>query len=160
MKKNTVMMLLGLILVSSVQANPVCQAANDRFIINTDESTVTDSKTKLVWQRCSLGQTGNDCSGVPTGYTWSDALQTAKENHSGWRLPNLKELLSIIDEQCSEPAVNTFVFPNTQNFIYWSSSPDEMGNDDNARSVGFDDGTDYYSNKRGTYYVRLVRDEQ
>lgn len=159
MKKNIVIIMLGLMLLPSLQANPLCHTANKRFTINSDKNTVIDHKTKLVWQRCSLGQIGNDCSGIPTGYTWSDALQEATKNHSGWRLPNLTELLSIVDEQCSEPAVNTLIFPNTQSFIYWSSSPDEMGNNDNARSVGFDDGTDYYSNKRGIYYVRLVRNE-
>lgn len=128
-----------------------------RFIVNPNNNTVVDATTGLTWKRCVEGQTGNDCSGNPTPYTWSEAQQAAEQS-DGWRVPTIKELESLADESLANPSIDSDAFPNTPDFIHWSSSPDDMGNDDNAMSMGFDDATVYYSNKQGRYYLRMVRD--
>ena len=41
-----------------------------------DDSVYKDQSTKLMWMRCSIGQTwtGNDCTGTPIKLTWQDAM--------------------------------------------------------------------------------------
>ncbi|MDO8827835.1 hypothetical protein, partial [Methylophaga sp.] len=53
---------------TSVQAKPLI---DQRYSDNGD-GTITDTKTNLIWQRCSLGQTwtGETCAGYAEGYNW------------------------------------------------------------------------------------------
>ncbi|NOR76050.1 MAG: DUF1566 domain-containing protein [Draconibacterium sp.] len=59
--------------------------------INNKNGTVTDLATGLMWQQTDNGQT----------YNWQTALEYAENmelaGHSDWRLPNPKELQSIVD---------------------------------------------------------------
>ncbi|MGE8722462.1 DUF1566 domain-containing protein [Leptospira terpstrae] len=87
---------------------------------------MTDVATGLVWQKCSWGQTGSDCSGSTAVYdTWPVAL-----NHCHgltlasrtWRLPNIIELQSILDvTKASGALIDTTIFPAT-GLLYWSST--------------------------------------
>src|SRR6202142_4217978 len=60
--------------------------------------TVYDTKTKLTWQRTAPSKE----------YTWADAKTYcagvgAALSGTGWRLPTMKELLTIVDETRSVP---------------------------------------------------------
>lgn len=139
---------------------------DSRFTIIGDE--VTDIETGLIWRRCSLGQTGNDCSGgSATTYNWQQALQAADTEQSKtglfWRLPNLNELESIVEEQCYAPAVNLVIFPNTTPSKYWLASPGTPGAPGSSYSawhVDFDDGGSYDLDKSNYANIRLVRGGQ
>ncbi len=133
------------------------------------DGTVTDLQTGLMWQQCSLGQSGVGCeTGSAIGFTWDSALQ-AVENHNSnggfagyidWRLPNRKELESLIEVGCYSPAINTSIFPNTLSRYYWSSSP-YAGSSSRAWGVYFSYGgsNDYLRANYG-FLVRLVRSGQ
>lgn len=141
------------------------------------DGTVTDTATGLTWAKCSLGQTwvdntandGSDdsCSGTATTHTWKGALDaagTASDSlylgHTGWRLPNVKELGSLLENACTSPAINTSIFPSTPNGINWTSSPyaGSTGWDFEAWYVGFlSRGEIFREAKSNLYYVRLVR---
>lgn len=127
-----------------------------RFSVSGDE--VTDLQTGLIWQRCSVGKSwdGTTCSGRATTHNWSEALAMAADD---WRLPNIKELMSIAETACVEPAVNLSVFPATESRMYWSSSP-SAGSSNSAWYVQFFYGYDYMQGKDGDKYVRLVRGGQ
>lgn len=101
---------------------------NSRYQILGDGSEVKDLKTGLIWQRCSLGQhwAGSGCDGAPARYTWPQALATAKTGGDRWRLPNVKELYSLVNIACYNPAINEPIFPDTANNGYWSSSPSTL----------------------------------
>lgn len=121
------------------------------------DQLVLDKTTHLTWQRCSLGQTGESCDGVATIFTWQEALiEAEKQSKGGWRLPNLKELSSLVALNCREPATNLDVFPNTQSGLYWSSSPDTY-NANFAMGINFFIGSDAQNAKYKTGNVRLVR---
>jgi len=101
------------------------------FVDNGD-GTVTHSKTGLMWKRCSEGQVwnGTACAGAAARYSWQGGLQQAEVlNNTGgfatftnWRLPNIKELNSIVEVQCTYPAINMTIFPSAGG-LYWSASP-------------------------------------
>ncbi|WP_435273932.1 DUF1566 domain-containing protein [Psychrobium sp. nBUS_13] len=99
------------------------------FIAN-DNGTVTDRATNLMWMRCTIGQTFNaetkNCDGQPQTFFWQDALQAAEsvrtnKQHAyyqfagvtNWRVPNIKELTSIRETACYNPALNETIFPNS-----------------------------------------------
>ncbi len=109
-------------------AQILATAPASRFIDNRD-GTVTDTGTGLQWKRCSEGQIwmGNRCDRNAEKYAWSSALQLAlDEDFAGktdWRLPNIKELASIVEEACRYPAIDEAVFPNTGTIKWWTSSP-------------------------------------
>lgn len=136
---------------------------NNRFV--TTQKTVNDKKTGLMWTRCSLGQNDVNCSkGNPITLEWKEALKVVRlaninsfSGYNDWRLPNMKELSSIIEVKCHNPAINTLVFPNTVSDGYWSSSP-YANYDDNTWIVSFDYGHNYHSNKAMGHHIRLVRD--
>jgi alpha-tubulin suppressor-like RCC1 family protein len=141
--------------------------------------TLLDTNTGLMWKRCSEGQTwdlvdevckGPNNSPLAATYTWKDALQRAQDvnrpqgdplkvgedlGYSDWRVPNRNELASLVEHQCSSPAINAAVFPNTVADYYWSSSPDADAQQ--AWSVDFNDGRVSGAAKTGSAYVRLVR---
>jgi hypothetical protein len=64
------------------------------------DGTVTDVKTKLMWMRCSVGQTwtGSTCSGDAETFLWAGAKkQTANfAGHSDWRIPTIEELRTLV----------------------------------------------------------------
>jgi len=132
----------------------------NRFTENGD-GTVTDTVTKLIWKRCSEGLGGESCEkGEPMIFTWQEAQKTAVESRftgkSDWRLPDIKELNSIIERQCTMPAINEIVFPATPTMSFWSSTP-YAGNPAYAWNVYFPYGISDGNSKSYKFFVRLVR---
>jgi len=137
---------------------------NPRFTDNGD-GTVKDNLTGLVWLKDAnaLGER-----------TWSDALtQVANLNigtdfsatdytagtYSDWRLPNIKELQSLIDFGNYNPALPSgHPFINVQSIDYWSSTT-TVNDTSKAWSVGIRSG--FVLNPRkdigGPYCVWPVR---
>jgi len=98
-----------------------------RFTDHSD-GTVTDAETGMMWAKCAQGSSGAGCSvGVWQILNWGAALQAAESSelagYTDWRLPNIKELHSIVELRCGNPAVNLAVFPSTPETEFWSSSP-------------------------------------
>lgn len=139
----------------------------DSQLIDNGNGTVTDSKTGLMWKQCLEGLSGNDCAtGTATTFTWQQALQqpgvvngTGFAGYTDWRLPNIRELRSIVEEQCFNPTINTTRFPNTPSSYVWSGSPSTDGLD-NAWYVNFEYGRSDADNRSSNYAVRLVRNAQ
>ena len=138
-------------------------APDSRYELLNSNTEVKDTQTGLIWQRCSLGQTwsGTSCTGTAATYNWTNALQTAKNMGNGWRVPNIKELDSLIEQACYSPSINETYFPNTVNSYYWSSSPVPYDSY-TAWIVHFGNGYDssVYPYKANNTYVRLVRSGQ
>lgn len=129
--------LWGLFVAVSSYANVVSAAAcdqkmlksqiNTRFVLKGNE--ILDKKTQRVWQRCSVGTKwdGKQCTGTPALVTLTDAQQMAKKLGQGWHVPDMDELSSIAEPQCSEPYINTLVFTDIQELgegaPYWTTTP-------------------------------------
>ena len=92
---------------------------------------MTDTWTHLVWKRCIAGLTFADgfCGGnpLPSAAGWNEALAAAYAEAAAtglaWRLPNAKELSSIMDRSVSYPAMDSTAFPGTDNETLWTSTP-------------------------------------
>jgi hypothetical protein len=73
-----------------------------------------------------------------------------------WRLPTKRELLSIVDNSRSNPAIDTVFFPDSQPSYYWSSSP-LPDQENSAWQVYFLYGEASPNSKDKGNHVRLVR---
>ncbi len=125
------------------------------------DGTVTDSSTGLIWQKCSAGQNNDSaCSGAAGKYDWQQALDYCNSlslagYSSGWRLPDVKELLSIVDIDQHDPAINLAYFPHTEAWYYWSST--SFARDPSqAWWPSFHDGDVYQDQKSQAVFVRCV----
>jgi hypothetical protein len=119
-----------------------------------------------MWMRCLVGQTLSNsvCTGASSIFAWADALNAAKAQtfagHNDWRLPNVKELLSIMEDRCYSPSLNADLFPISELFLAWSSTPSALnlaGMFDEAWSVDRN-GFIGRSSKYQTLNILLVRD--
>ncbi|HVZ87004.1 MAG TPA: DUF1566 domain-containing protein [Polyangia bacterium] len=119
--------------------------------------TAYDTKTQLTWQR-----------EVPSvTYTWADAKTHcfgagATLGGTGWRLPTMKELQTIVDERLTWPKIDPIAFPGTPGPApgapapdFWSSSL-LAGSPSKAWFVDFQDGYSSYVDVTNVYYVRCV----
>jgi hypothetical protein len=137
----------------------------DSQLTDNGDGTITDSKTGLMWKKCLEGLSGNDCATGSAGiFTWQAALQQPGTvnagggfaGHTDWRLPNIRELRSIVEEQCSSPAINAARFPNTPSSVVWSGSP-HAHYSHYAWLVNFHIGMSGSFNRNNSCAVRLVR---
>jgi len=148
--------------------NNMAASTPDSQLLDNSNGTVTDRKTGLMWKQCMEGLSGSNCeNGSAVSFTWQAALQQPGViNSSGfagyhdWRLPNVKELRSIVEEKCANPAINLVRFPNTPSSFVWSDSPYIFYNSYNAWYVHFYNGFSYNDVRSYNYQVRLVRDGQ
>jgi len=142
----------------------------EQYLINSN-GTVSDVETGLMWMTCSIGQVYADqrCLGVATDFdSWQQALQYVESfNLSGgyseftdFRLPNIKELGSIVERQCNSPAINFAIFPDTPSSTYYSSTPStsDWSLGSGARSIYFGNGEDFTPEVSAFRNIRLVRD--
>ena len=108
------MSALGTTLVARV---PDAQAPPGLYMVSAD--TALDTQTGLVWQRAQVEQ-------YPL--TFTDALLRCQNLNlggfsTGWRLPNIRELLSTVDErEALGPMWDQTVFISTSLRSYWSST--------------------------------------
>jgi hypothetical protein len=137
-----------------------------------------------MWKQSLEGISGNCYSGEVLRLNWQVALEYVEElndnggfaGYTDWRLPNPKELTSVIEFGCSNPSMNMAVFPRMVGIRVWSTTVaenyDGIGNylktwfSDNGDSDvgnGSGRGTVSYINANRlsqTYAVHLVRGAQ
>jgi hypothetical protein len=100
-----------------------------RWVVRAGGAEILDKTTRLVWRRCAEGQTwtGNTCSAVPTTFlSMYDAIDHAKAQAQAtgksWRLPNPKELSTLVDTRFKFPAIDTVLFPGFYASQYLTST--------------------------------------
>jgi len=126
-----------------------------------------DPETKLIWSRCSLGQTwtGRECTGNALQLTWKDAKEAAKSvtiagrNH--WRLPTLYELKALKLRDASNPETDKYPWfykPDGSDGYgwYWSSTPYSFFGGSYAWAVDLDTGKGDYIDKERNVRMFLV----
>ena len=110
------------------------------FIEKEDCYLATD--TGLEWSKDNLGP-----------MTWQDAIDGFAKGKNGWRLPTIKELLTLVDYTEHNPATT---LPNMMSSLYWSSTTYAF-HTDYAWGYDWSVGFYYCQNKYDSRYVRAVR---
>ncbi len=120
------------------------------------EIVTIDNATGLMW---ASNGSGAGCYSGGTR-TWVQAVDWAEgltfAGYSDWRLPNRRELESIVDSGRYDPAINPAYFPNTRGGYCWSGST-YAGDAALAWLVNFFYGYVFGGSKADAYYVRAVR---
>jgi len=127
--------------------------------VNNNNGTISDKATGLMWMQTDSGK----------GLNWQQALKYAENftfaKHSDWRLPNVKELQSIVDYKRSpaitgSPAINPmFRLSSILNKAggvefpcYWTSTTHKnIYGAYSANYIAFGRGLGWMKNYRGIY---------
>jgi hypothetical protein len=131
------------------------------FQVNQN-GTVTDLRRGLMWKVCLEGMTweSGKCTSEPAQLNWQEAHESALDSrfagHDDWRLPNIKELSSIVDEHRYSPALNLDVFLRNNFDVLWSSTYD-VADASYAFVLTLYSGTSLPHHQSNTENVRLVR---
>jgi hypothetical protein len=142
---------------------------NPRFT-NNNNGTVTDNLTKLVWLR--------NANAAGTNKTWANALAYCSALANGqagltdgstlgqWRLPNVKELESLVCLGYNSPSLSNTAgtakwttadpFSSVQSSNYWTSTS-YAGSTSNAHNISLTDGSINVTNKNNGGFTWAVR---
>ena len=122
-------------------------------LIDNGNGTITDNVTGLIWQ-----QSEEDFKDWESAITYCQELSLS--GYSDWRLPNIKELESMVSDTKYIPALDINYFPYARTSDYWSSTTD-LFYSLNAWRVDFGSGTVGILPKTFMFdvYVRCVRGE-
>ena len=137
-----------------------CPSAG-RFIDHGD-GTVTDTCTGLMWQKQTADVDGDGFIGAGDQISWCDAVNYCQDlSFAGyyWRLPNVRELQSIVDYGRLDPSIDP-VFESETDW-YWTSTS-VTSDPGSAWYIGFGVG-EVTSNSDGKVfrgYLRAVRNAQ
>lgn len=104
--------LLTLVAARSPHAAPA-----GRYTTSAGAGIVADNKTGLIWQQASPS----------TAFDYPSAANYCTKNTpalpgSGWRLPTVKELQTIVDDSATSPPTIDAAFTLTQTGIYWTAT--------------------------------------
>ncbi len=165
--------LMTLFIASNISAQQVCKDyiddnwSNSRYIIqnNSGETTVIDTQSKLMWQQCAYGLSGVNCvDGLAISFSWDQALNVVTtQNNIGyagfndWRLPNIKEILTLSARNCYFPALNKTIFPNAPQYM-WTSTPSDMTANE-SWVMDFRTGYDETQPRVNLLHVFMVRNQ-
>ncbi|MBN1418331.1 MAG: DUF1566 domain-containing protein [Planctomycetes bacterium] len=129
-----------------------------RYVDNGD-GTVSDTCTGLVWQKDRADVNGDGAITDQDVVTWQDALKYCDglvfAGRDDWRLPNIRELQSIVDYSRTDPAIDP-VFGAVSSHWSWASST-YVRAPGAAWFVDFGGGGGSSADKDGRYCVRAVR---
>ena len=99
---------ISMCLALSVRAD----APEHHYTVTT--GTVRDNRTGLTWQQVS----------DPTPRSWSSAVNYCAQlqlSGGGWRLPTLKELLTLVDpSRSAQPVIDPKAFTDVRAETFWS----------------------------------------
>jgi hypothetical protein len=113
-------------------------------------STIQDLVTGLVWQQADDGVSRNGYDAA----TYCQDLDLGGQ--TDWRLPSVRELLSIVDAGRSSPAISPVFSCSTSTSLYWSTTL-SAATASSAWTVGFSAGAAAANAKTLSYKVRCVR---
>jgi Protein of unknown function (DUF1566) len=122
-----------------------------RFEVEGD--VVSDRSTGLIWSRENV---------AGGSMKWAAAKEACAKlklgGHDDWRLPTIRELLTLVDYERHAPAIDP-VFKCDASY-YWTSTPAASSPGACAWGVSFGNGSAGWYDRGYGYYVRAVRASQ
>jgi hypothetical protein len=129
---------------------------NPRFTIDDSLQCIKDNLTGLTWARDISAFAGNWPQSVVNYPTLYFAC-----GMNDWRIPNVNELQSLINAGQPDSATwlftKGFIFPNSLNLPYWTSTSSAENPTINAWVVDMVAGRVFPDNKGSTYFLWPVR---
>ena len=123
------------------------------IFIDNGDGTISDTSTDLLWQKDTI-----EVINWETALAYCSNLNLA--GYTDWRLPNRLELLSIVDYNRYNPAIDINYFPDTNSQYSYLSSTTTVTSLNRAWGVHFWHGSSYLGNLKippDTRYIRAVR---
>lgn len=140
--------LLSCALAAVATPRAIADAPPGRYTIaGATSATVTDGKTGLTWLRDVI---------TPPLNTLESATKACP---SGYRLPDIKELATLVDESASGlPYLDSKAFPKVSAVTLWSSTMSNASATDYQSFVMHPDGTTerVYYNGSGTTDLKVL----
>jgi hypothetical protein len=150
--------IAGFAMPAAAECDPAKKLEKPTDQYEIQGNRVYDTKSRLTWQRCSVGQTWGGaqiCDGPVTAFSMAEAALHSEE---GWRIPTQNELATLVSPTCFDPAINEEVFPNMDADLlaYWSRTFDAKKR---IWYINFVDGSfRTYSGTTLRHALRLVKD--
>ena len=130
--------------------------------VKTDDNSEYDRDKEYRWGGyTAIGRSSPDREGDYYD-DWNALINAANSDQlcgfDDWRVPNRKELRSIVNYGNNHPSIDHYYFPNTVSSRYWSASP--LASEINyAQLISFSHGNDSDIGRLNEAHVRLVRSD-
>ena len=137
-----------------VEGSAASAAIFGKRFVEISVGEVLDKTTGLIWTRDNVGDEELD---------WADAKKACAKLELGgrsWRLPTVQELLTLVNYERTEPAIDVEAFPSCKSACYWTSTPYASSPSGYAWCVNFDDGGSGWLDQGSEFFVRAVRASQ
>ncbi|MDM8539016.1 DUF1566 domain-containing protein [Desulfobacterales bacterium HSG17] len=134
--------------------------ANDLFDTADKWFMVRDNVTGLIWEVKTDDETIYDKSETYLLENIQDLFinqlnNSIFGNNNNWRLPEVKELASIVNRDIINPSINIAYFPNTESGYYWASEQFQNFAGD-GWDISFENGVIGYNAFTSENHVRAV----
>ena len=127
--------------------------------VDNGDGTVADATSGLMWMQDTADTSGDSLLDSEDSVDWQSALAYCEDlsfaGYNDWRLPDIIELLNLVDVDEYSPAING-VFSSFAN-KYWSGSPFIKLPDRQSWYVDFSSGAVLLDDRLSPGYVRCVR---
>jgi Protein of unknown function (DUF1566) len=143
------LVLAALIAIGLAAPAARATAPSGRYTITG--GTVYDTKTKLTWEQAAPSTTYTQASA-------SNYCSLLNLNGTGWRLPTMMELMTLLDYSVGFPGttIDGAAFPSTPAGLFWTSTP--LGTSTTTFwCVDFSQGGPTSDSASNSDYVRCVR---
>jgi alpha-tubulin suppressor-like RCC1 family protein len=131
--------------------------------VKTDDGSIHDKDNTYTWYDSNPETNGGDAGTEGDGTDTEDFIKMLNDIKYGgfndWRLPTMKELISLANFGKAGPPINTSYFPKTKSVLYWSCNY-KASSVKNALGVTFGFGSCWFTSKSSSYYVRAVRSKK
>lgn len=147
----------------AIQAGYPLGSQRSLALKNNYDGTVTDYATGLMWQKSD--SSAESFGGFSGQMTWDNAFwyvaamnSSNYANHQDWRVPNIKELASILNLGTWGPSTYN-LFDSTQSANYWSSTSLEIQEQQKTYFIAFNEAYIQYCSPDYTQlkYIKAVR---
>ncbi len=129
--RSRVISALFLSLLLPLNVHAACITGNgSSFLLQGDEAT--NPEHGLTWKRCAIGMRWDAgakiCTGEARGLGLNEALDYARKEGEGWRVPTGEELETLLLETCEGPKIDAVAFPNIadsdfgEGAAFWTST--------------------------------------
>lgn len=131
------------------------------YICNTEHTAASDKEPPNSSYWTWTPWAGAQGTATPATMPWADAIARCNAlsygGHTDWRLPNEREMQSLVLESTNTPAIDGTYFPNTPTTGSYHTATTLNRSTTYAKYVNFQDGNISHVSKTTSYYVRPCR---